>query len=365
MNPSNLFLKKTSHISSSFLYFLRTSSGFFIGLFFALLLTLIVGENPVHIFLIIMKSAFGSAYDLGLTLFYTTSLIFTGLSVAIAFRGGLFNIGAEGQLTMSALGMVGFAYLFPEIPRPFSYVAIFLVGSLCGAVWAFIPGYLKAFRDSHEVIVTMMLNFVAAGISSYVIVNVIPNQQSQNPESFIISDSFRTNHFDFINTLFPDSPANLFLLLAIFTAIMLYLFFEKTLLGYELKVSGENPLAAERAGIPVKKMMIIAMVLSGLFASGSGMNEVMGFSGQFKMGFSPEFGFIGIAVALMSNNNPLGIMVSAFLMGALHKGASDLDFETETITRDFSKILQAMIIFGVGFQYYLNKKFFRGENGSH
>lgn len=343
---------------------LKSSLGFIIGLSLALLLTLIVGENPIHILSIILKSSFGSAYDLGLTLFYTTSLIFAGLSVSVAFKGGLFNIGAEGQLSMSALGMVAFAYLFPNIPKPFSYIFIFFAGSLCGILWGMIPGILRAYRESHEVIVTMMMNFLAAGITSYVIVNLIPNPQSQNPESVIIADQYRFNSFDFVNALFPNSPANLFLLLAIISAFILNYFYKKTVLGYELQVSGENPLASERAGISSKKMMILAMSLAGLFASGSGMNEVLGFSGQFKLGFSPDFGFIGIAVALMSNNNPLGIILSAFLMGALHKGSSDLDFETETITRDFSKILQAMIIFGVGLQYYLNKKFFRGDDGT-
>lgn len=343
---------------------LKSSLGFLIGLTLALLLTLIVGENPIHILSIILKSSFGSAYDLGLTLFYTTSLIFAGLSVSVAFKGGLFNIGAEGQLSISALGMVVFAYLFPNIPKPFSYVLIFIAGSACGILWGMIPGILRAFRESHEVIVTMMMNFIAAGITSYVIVNLIPNPQSQNPESIIIADHYRFNSFDFVNALFPNSPANLFLLLAIISAFVLNYFYNKTVLGYELQVSGENPLASERAGINSKKMMVLAMALAGLFASGSGMNEVLGFSGQFKMGFSPEFGFVGIAVALMSNNNPLGIILSAFLMGALHKGSSDLDFETETITRDFSKILQAMIIFGVGLQYYLDKKFFRSRDGN-
>jgi simple sugar transport system permease protein len=344
---------------------LKSSLGFLIGFTCALLLTLIVGENPFHILAIIIKSSFGSPYDLGLTLFYTTSLIFAGLSVSIAFKGGLFNIGAEGQLSMSALGMVLFAHTFPNIPAPLSYICIFLVGSLFGIFWGAIPGILKATRQSHEVIVTMMMNFIAAGITSYFVVNIIPNPESQNPESIIIADQYRFNRYDFVNSLFPDSPANLFLLLAIISAIILYFFYNKTVLGYELQMSGENPAAAERAGINSKKMIILAMAMAGLFASGSGMNEVLGFSGQYKMGFSPEFGFVGIAVALMSSNHPLGIILSAFLMGALHKGSSDLDFETETITRDFSKILQAMIILGVGFQYYLNKKFFRSQDGNN
>jgi ABC-type uncharacterized transport system permease subunit len=118
---------------------------------------------------------------------------------------------------------------------------------------------------------------------------------------------------------------------------------------------GENPSAAERASISSKKFVVISLVLSGVLASGAGMNEVVGYSGQYKIGFSPEFGFMGIAVALMSNNHPLGIIANAFIMSVFHKGASDLDIETETITKDFSKIIQAMVLFGVGLQYYLNK----------
>lgn len=284
-----------------------------------------------------------------------TSLIFTGLSVSTAFKSGLFNIGAEGQLNFSAISMVVFATTYPGVTFPGSLLLILLVGLLAGAIWGAIPGLLKAYRGSHEVIVTMMLNFVSAGISSYFISHQLQNPDSQNPESAVIADTFRTNSFDFLNKLLPESPVNVFFIVAILTAITMYFFFTKSALGFEMIAVGENPSAAERAAISSKKFVVLSLVLSGVLASGAGMNEVIGYSGQYKIGFSPEFGFMGIAVALMSNNHPIGIIANAFIMSVFHKGASDLDIETETITKDFSKIIQAMVLFGVGFQYYLNK----------
>lgn len=334
---------------------MKSFLGFLFGLGCALLLVLIAGENPIHILEILIKSSFGSKYDFGLTLFYMTSLIFTGLAVSVAFKAGLFNIGAEGQLNISAIAMIIFATHNAHLVFPANLFGIILVGLLAGWLWGAIPGFLKAYRGSHEVIVTMMLNFIAAGIASYFISHHLQNPDSQNPESAIIADGFRTNSFDFVNKLFPESPINIFFLISLFVAFVIYLFFKKSALGYEMVVVGENPTAAERAAISSKKFIVLSLSLSGLLASGAALNEVVGYSGQYKIGFSPEFGFMGIAVALMSNNNPLAIIVNAFIMSVFHKGAADLDIETETITKDFSKVIQAMVLFGVGLQYYINK----------
>lgn len=334
---------------------MKSFLGFLLGVFCALLLVFFAGENPLHILGILVKSSFGSKYDFGLTLFYMTSLVFTGLSVSIAFKAGLFNIGAEGQLNFSAIMMVLFATSYPSIPFPLSLLTITIVGLLAGSVWGAIPGFLKAYRGSHEVIVTMMLNFVSAGIASYFISQHLQNPDSQNPESSIVADGFRSNSFDFLNHMFPESPLNIFFLVSLIAALAIYWFFEKSVLGYEMTVVGENAHAAERATISSRKFILLSMMLSGLLASGAALNEVVGYSGQYKVGFSPEFGFMGIAVALMSNNNPLGIIANAFVMAIFHKGASDLDIETETITKDFSKVIQAMVLFGVGMQYYINK----------
>jgi len=326
--------------------------GFFIGISLALSLTLFAGENPFSILWILIKSAFGSSYDLGLTLYYTTGLIFTGLSVSLAFSAGLFNIGAEGQLLMGAAAAALVGVLFPDLPFPLAPIAAILAAATAGALWAVIPALLKIYRGSHEVIVTMMMNFIASGITSWVVLKLIPNPDSQNPESAKVGANYVFHDYDFVKKVLTDSPASLALLLALISAVILWFVMKKTRWGYDVKITGLNPSAAERAGVSVAKIQIQAFAWAGVLASGVAIAEVLGNSGQFRLGFSPEFGFIGIAVALMSRNHPLGIILSAFLMGILHKGASDLDFETTTITRDFSKIMQGVIILFVAVQSY-------------
>jgi simple sugar transport system permease protein len=326
--------------------------GFFIGLTAALLLTLLAGENPLNILMILVRSALGSTYDLGLTLSYTTPLIFCGLSVAIGFHAGLFNIGGEGQLTMAAITAAVVGVVFPNIPFPLAPVIALMAALLVGGLWGFIPGWLRVYRGSHEVIITIMLNFIAAGLASWITLQLIPTKLSQNPETQPISANYMFKDYDLIARWFPDTPANASLVFALILAVVVWVFLWKTPLGFELRAVGTNPDAATRAGISTKKIRILAMTLAGVFAGFVALSEVLGSAGQFRIGFSPEYGFIGIAVALLAGNNPLGIIVSAFLMGALHKGASDLDLETATITKDFSKIIQTLIILAVTAQGY-------------
>jgi ABC-type uncharacterized transport system permease subunit len=326
--------------------------GLIIGLVLSLSLAAFAGENPWSVFLVLVKSAFGSPYDLGLALFYTTSLVFTGLSVSIAFHAGLFNIGAEGQLTVAALAAAWFGVAFPNMPAGLAPLLISVVGVSAGALWGFIPGWLRAYRGSHEVIVTMMMNFIAAALASYLTLNLIKNPDSQNPESQPLPSYFLFHDFDFLQKWLQDSPANISLILAIILSGLVYFFLYHTVWGYELRASGQNERAAEIAGIPSRKMKIFAMVLAGAMAGFVALNEVLGSSGRFKMGFSPDYGFVGIAVALLARNNPLGILASAFLFGVLQKGASDLDMETEFITRDFARIIQAILIFSVAAVYF-------------
>lgn len=321
--------------------------GFILGLTVALSLTAFAGENPLHILFIFIRSTFGSPYDLGLTLFYTTTLILTGLAVAVPFQAGLFNIGAEGQMTVATLACAWFAISQPNVPVYLAPLLATAVALFAGAMWAFIPGWLKAKRGSHEVIVTMMMNFVAAAFASYVTLILIKNPDSQNPETAMVPAQYMFKNFDFVQKLFRDSPANITLLVAIALAFALHFFFYRTVWGFELRASGQNEVSSELHGIESKKYKILAMLMGGACAGLVALNEVLGSSGKFQMGFSPGYGFIGIAVALLAQNRPIAILASAFLFGLLQKGAADLDLETETITRDFAKIIQAILIFSV------------------
>ncbi|MBL7670721.1 MAG: ABC transporter permease [Bdellovibrionaceae bacterium] len=342
----------------------KTFFGFLFGLFFAIGLTFLAGENPWNVFLILAHSAFGSRYDFGQTLFYATPLIFCGLSVAWAFRVGLFNIGAEGQLTLGCLA----AAWFGGVPTEWHRGSALAVGMICpllaGGAWGFVAGWMKARRQAHEVIVTMMLNFVAAVLASYVVLNLIPNPATQNPESIPLPPQFLFKHQDPIAQLFPESSVSFALVLAILLAVGSWFVFHKSQLGYRIKMVGMNATAAARAGISVEKTQMIAMTIAGALAGAVAWAEVLGSSGQFRLGFSPDYGFLGIAVALMAQNNPLGILLSGLLLGALHKGAGDLDMETAHITRDFSKVLQAFIILFVassGLWSLLRRKFKRHD----
>jgi len=314
-----------------------------LGLSLGLAATWVAGENPVRVFRILLKSAFGSGYDLGMTLFYATPLIFTGLSVAIAFQAGLFNIGAEGQLTLGALGAATVGALWPALPSPLAPAVACLAALLAGTLWGFIPGWLRARRGSHEVINTIMLNFISAGVASYVAVHLLKNPESQNPETRHIGAGYLIHQFP----AFGGAPVSVALPLALLSAVLIWVLLWRTSLGFEMRSVGQNEIAARMAGINASKIRILALSLAGALAGLVGVAEVLGNSGRFKVGFSPEYGFIGIAVALLGRNQPGGVVAAALLFGALHKGAGDLDLETDHVTREVSLIFQGLIILAV------------------
>jgi general nucleoside transport system permease protein len=314
-----------------------------LGLTLGLTVTWFAGENPWHVLSILVKGACGSRADLGMTLFYATPLVFTGLSVAVAFHAGLFNIGAEGQLTMGALAAATVGAVWPGLPWPLAPVLATLAALLAGTAWGAIPGWLRARRGSHEVINTIMLNFIAAGLASYVALYLLKNPDSQNPETRPIGAGYLVAPWKF----FAPAPVSAALILALLAALVIWVLLWRTRLGFELRAVGQSESAARAAGIDAGRSRIIAMCLAGGLAGLVGVGEVLGNAGKFRVGFSPEYGFIGIAVALLGRNQPAGIVAAALLFGALHKGSADLDLETEHVTRELSLVLQALIILSV------------------
>lgn len=325
--------------------------GFLVGLFLSLLLVLIAGESPLEILQILVRSAFGSVYDFGMTLSYVAPLIFTGLSVAIAFQAGMFNVGGEGQLLMGSTATAAFAVLLPEIPFPWAPILALAAGICTGSLWGLFVGWAKSYRGSHEVIVTIMMNFIASGLVSWFVLTVIPSVDTQNPESAMINSNYHLQAKDPIAQFFLDTPANSSIAIGIILAVIMWVMLRWTPLGFSIRATGLNREAAERSGIDTKKIQVLAMTLAGFCASFVAYSEILGSTGRLRIGFSPDYGFLGIAVAILASNHPLGILLSAFLIGALHKGAADLDLETATITRDFSKIIQGMIIMASLAQY--------------
>ena len=310
-----------------------------LGLSLGLLFTTLAGENPLNVLRILVLSAFGSPYDLGMTLFYTTPLIFTGLSVAVAFHAGLFNIGAEGQLAVGTLcvAAVGIHLVLPPGVAP---LVAGLAGVVGGALWGLLAGWLRARRGSHEVIVTMMLNSIAAGLCAWVCLSFMRNPLNQNPETAQVAEAYRLAPWG----AFEEAPLGASLLVALLATLAVWIFLERTALGYELRAVGQNARAAQTAGVEVGRIQMIALAIAGALAGLVGVAEVLGHSGAFRLSFSPGYGFIGIAVALLAKNHPFGVIFSAFLFGAIQKGASDLDLETENLTNYLSLIFQGLVI---------------------
>jgi len=337
------------------------------------LIILLIGDNPIHAYGLLLSSSFGSAKDIGWTLFYATPLIFTGLAVMVAFRCGLLNIGAEGQLYVAA-----FATAWVGIKLGGTVVNVFgkdenwswaslpwyvlvplccLTAIVVGGIWGAIPGILKAKFGSHEVINTIMLNFIGMALVSYLTQYHYKIPGDPILESANIGDAA---HIPQLNQFLPfiphDVPLNVAFLLAIVMCILVYIFLWKTKWGYELRAVGQNPSAAEYGGISPKKQIILAMTISGALAGMVAIGEVLGNRHNYYDGFSAEWGFLGIAVALLGRNHPLGVFIAAIFFGVLLRGEIFVDAFTAKISKDLGWVLQAIIILFVAcFQRYSKK----------
>lgn len=311
----------------------------------AAVLSALAGESPFRVLHILARSAFGSSFGLGYTLYYATPLLLTGLAVALPYRAGLFNIGAEGQLLLGAVAAAAVGVSFPGLPALIAIPLGVLAAAAAGAAWGVIPGWLKAKRGSHEVIVTILLNIVAAALVNWIILHLLKEPTSQVPETKVIGDGFRLGW-----RLVPGTPANVTLLLGVAMAFLAHFLIGRTVLGFEIRAVGAGREAARVQGISDTRIWLLVMAFGGALAGLVGVNEVMGQAYRLKDGFSPGFGFTGIAVALLGRGHPLGVIPAALFFGALHRGSSELDIDTENVSRDLALVLQAVIILVVAGQ---------------
>lgn len=298
----------------------------------------IVGKDPLSIYGRMAEGVFGNPYGVGQVLFRATPLIFTGLAVALGFRAGLFNIGAEGQAVFAAFcaGMVGFwGGGMPSIVLVPLTVATALVA---GAAWALPPAILKARVGAHEVINTIMMNFIALALVQYLGHRAFVHATVHTPE---IADGARIARLEAILPFFRGSPVNLTLVLALVAAGLVGWLLWRTVFGYELRAVGLQPAAAESAGIPVGRTQIVALCLSGALAGLVGTNFVQGYKGYFEAGFSGGVGFLGIAVALLGRNHPVGVVIAALFFAALSYGGLVINTE---VPKELVEILQAIVI---------------------
>lgn len=306
-------------------------------------------QDPGQALVLLLRGAFGSAMGFSYTLYYATTFVFTGLAVAVAYHAGLFNIGGEGQAMVGGLGSALLAlWLSDKLPAPLMLPLMIVGGAVAGAAWAAVPAALQAWRGSHIVITTIMFNFIASALLSYLLVNVLKEPGNMAVESRAFGDSAHmpgvNEALGWIGIEWPKTPLNLSVLLAVASAIGVWLLLWKSRTGYELRAVGHSPDAAHYAGIRPKRQIMLAMALSGALAGQVGINELAGVQGRLLLDYVVGAGFTGIAVSLIGRNHPLGIVLASLLFGALYQGGAELAFEIPGFSRDMVTTLQGLIV---------------------
>jgi simple sugar transport system permease protein len=325
------------------------------------ILVAIIGDDPIKTYSLLISNSFGSMKDFGYTLFIATPLIFTGLSVAVAFRSGLLNIGAEGQLVVAAFATAWVGIKFggtvvdvfgKQVDYSWYSLPSFLLIPLCiitavmvGGLWGALPGYLKARFGSHEVINTIMLNFIAIALVSYMTQYHYKKPGDPILQTVPIGEAA---HIPRISQFIPGMPEfvplSIAFLIAVAMCVAVYVFLWKTKWGYELRAVGENPSAAEYGGISPRRQVVVAMTISGALAGMVAIGEVLGYRYLYYHDFSGEVGFLGIAVALLGRNHPVGVFISALFFAILYRGGIFVDAFTNYVSKDLVEILQAVVI---------------------
>ena len=295
-----------------------------------------MGINPIEAYSTMFFRSFGSKFGLTELFVKTTPIILTGLAVAIPYRAGLWNIGAEGQLYMGAFA-ASFIALYTPIPAPLTLPAMFLVSALAGMAWAAIPGFLRAKFDLNEIISTLLLNYVAIYWVEFLVYGPMRGKEVYN---FPYSDLFPDYA---VLPRFFGTRFHLGVFVAIAIAIILYYILKRTSFGFSVKVVGANPKAAEYAGINRERILIYTMLIGGAIAGVAGMIEVSGIHMRLRSNVSPGYGYAGIPVALLADGNPVLVILAAFLFGFLYVGGSALQ-TTYSIPVSIVYVFQALIV---------------------
>ncbi len=301
----------------------------------------LAGHSPLVLYTSLFKGAFSGKFEIGTWLSHSSPIILTSLAFIVVYKSGLFNIGAEGQLYIGAFAAAwaGFAL---DLPKFIHVVVAVLFGIGAGAAWGFIPGVLKAKRDANEFVTSLMLSYVAIQLTSWFVSPGGPFKDpgSQAAQSPSIAGSAH------LPRILPPSQLSVAFIIAIIAGFVIFYLLRNTTLGFEMRVVGTNQDAARFAGINVDKSMILSFVIGGALAGLAGAGVILGNLGRFVNGFSPGYGWDGIAGALIGRGHPLGAILASLLLGALRAGSMRLDRVT-TIPYDIAMVIEGVIIFFV------------------
>lgn len=320
-----------------------------VSVLFALLIgaifVLISGHDPIDAYVNLFRGAFGSPYDITETLVQTIPLMLAGLSVAIAFRAGLFNIGAEGQLLVGAVTAGAVGARFADLPAPLLFPLVLFAGIGGGAAWGAIAGWLKAARGVNEVITTIMQNYIVVFVMHWLLQNgpmTAPNALGTPASAPIGAGAVLPLIIP--NELVPLTRLHAGLFLAIAAVVVFWFLLWRTPLGYELRAVGLGARAAAQAGINPRSRTIIAMAIAGGFAGLAGMIQVSGVFHRVFDGFSSGYGFDAIAVALLGKNSPVGVALAALLFGAFARGGTIMQANAG-VSSQLVAIIEATVLF--------------------
>jgi ABC-type uncharacterized transport system permease subunit len=319
-----------------------------LGIIAGAIIMLISGYNPLTGYAALWDGAFGQTFYIGETLRQMTPYIFAGLAVAFAFRTGLFNIGVEGQLLVGWIAAVWVGLAF-HLPKFIHLPLAILAAAAAGAIWGLVPGFLKARLRVHEVIVTIMMNYIALQVTNYIVRNVL-SDKGDITKDVPNSASLKSN---FLSSITDYSTLHNGIYLSIIAAVVMWYLLEKTTLGFELKAVGFNQHASQYAGMNVNRNIILSMVISGAFAGLGGAMEGLGEFGHAALNNTfTGIGFDGIAVALLGGNTALGVVLASILFGALKVGALNMPLQSGVPT-ELVDIVIALIIFFVASSYMI------------
>ncbi|MBW4668259.1 MAG: ABC transporter permease [Cyanomargarita calcarea GSE-NOS-MK-12-04C] len=280
------------------------------------ILIIIAGANPITAYTALFQESLSTYFGFGNTLTKMTPLLFTSLGVLIALKAGQYNIGGEGQIYLGALGSTLIGLYLQNLPT-FIHIPLALsAGFIFGGIWGFIPGYLKAIRGVNEVITTLLLNYIAINLISYLVQNPLKEPNAPSPYSPLIAKSAQ------LPIILPGSLAHAGILFSAIAAVILWVIINRSTLGYQIKAVGFNPNASRYAGMDVQRTIILVMTLAGGLAGLAGSCEVMGLKYRLFDLVSPGYGFDAIAIAFLSRGSVIGVVLSSLFFGALRSGAN-------------------------------------------
>lgn len=314
-----------------------------------------LGANPFEAYGALVEGAFGSSNALADTLVKATPLLLVALGICIAFRGGVLNIGGEGQLVVGALASTLLGLSFPEAPGWLIITLALLLGFLAGAIWGAIPGFLKAYFNVNEILSTIMMNAIAVQGMNYLLREPMIDPVQLQAASRIPQTARLVQAFD-LPRLVP-TRLHLGTLIAVVAAVLVYIFLWRTVIGYRIRAVGLNPQASRYAGINVQRNIVLALLLSGAFAGLAGAIQVYGlhhrmFTDGSATGFTGSAGFNGIVVALFGHLHPLGAIPASFLFGALIVGANKLQRVMQVPSAFITALNGLVVVFVVSSEYW-------------